>query len=201
MGSGARAQSIELETAEHDGTANVTLKKTGLYVWDTSGLQWVKLAADSSGNISATVTAGDLQIGAVELKDATTTNRAIINSDGSVDFREKPESGSGEALSNVDTSAYAASLVIKASAGKLFTVTGYSSKTSSQFVQLHDASSLPADTAVPKIIFTVPASSNFSFDLSKWGRYFSTGIVVCNSSTGPTKTIGSADCWFSVTYI
>jgi len=101
--------------------------------------------------------------------------------------------------SNINTSAYAASLVVKASAGKAFDVRGYNSLASAQFIQVHDAASLPADTAVPEETFTVPASSNFSITFPE-GKSFATGIVVCNSSTGPTKTIGAADCWFSVDF-
>lgn len=105
-------------------------------------------------------------------------------------------------LSVAYTSAgYAASLVAKASSGTLFGVWGYNSKGSAQFIQIHPAAALPADNAVPFFTATVPTAANFAFTFGDRGLSIANGIVVCNSSTGPSKTIGSADCWFVVAYL
>lgn len=101
---------------------------------------------------------------------------------------------------NATSAAYEASRVVKASAGVCYGLTGYNSKGSAQFIQLHDAAALPADTAVPAVILTVATVGNFSIDFGVYGRSFTKGIVICNSSTGPTKTIGGNDCWFDVQY-
>ena len=108
--------------------------------------------------------------------------------------------GSAQTAMNATTTAYAASLLAKASAGTLYYISGYNSNASAQFIQVHDAAALPADGAVPKLIMRVAATSNFAFISGSLGRYFANGIVVCNSSTGPTKTIGAADCWFDLQY-
>lgn len=103
-------------------------------------------------------------------------------------------------LSYSDSAAYVASQIAKAAPGTVFRISGYSSNAAAQFIQLHDAATLPADTAVPKIVFKVAAAGNFDYDFGEKGRYCGTGIVVSNSSTGPTKTIGVADTWFNIEY-
>jgi hypothetical protein len=106
------------------------------------------------------------------------------------------------ASSTASTTAYAASLVVKASAGRLFSVNGYNSKASTQFIQVHDAASLPSNSAVPLAILTVPATSNFSIDFGALGIPLSTGIVLAASSTGPTLTVDtSSDVWFQASYL
>lgn len=111
-----------------------------------------------------------------------------------------PEPSQENACANSDSIAYVASQIIKAGPGMLYRLVGYNSKASAQFIQLHDAAALPAEAAVPKEVITVAASSNFDIALGVYGRKFTVGIVVCNSSTGPTKTIGSADVWISAQY-
>ena len=102
--------------------------------------------------------------------------------------------------SNSTTTTLSASLIVKSSGGTLHMITGYNSSDNSQFIQVHNSSVLPANGVAPQVVFTVPGSSNFSFDLGIEGRYFSNGIVICNSSTAATKTIGSADCWIDAQY-
>jgi len=105
--------------------------------------------------------------------------------------------GAALGASLIASTAYEASHILKATPGTLISLVGYNSKTSAQFIQVHNLATLPAEAAVPSYVFTVPASSNFSLDIPISGAPFTAGIVVCNSSTGPTKTLGSNDCFFS----
>lgn len=99
------------------------------------------------------------------------------------------------------STALAASLVAKAAPGTVIMIKGYNSGPD-QFVQLHNTAALPLDAVVPMAVQKVFAGDNFSFVIPVCGLPpNSTGIVVCNSTTGPTKTIGAADCWFEVYYL
>lgn len=100
-----------------------------------------------------------------------------------------------EQLTRRNSTAYEASNILNKGVCDVLAVFGYNSG-GTQFIQLHDANSVPANGAVPAVVITVP-TGNFSIDLPLMGVPFNTGCVVCNSSTGPTKTIGAADCYFT----
>ena len=113
----------------------------------------------------------------------------------------RPVDASELGLTNDTSTAYEASSVTKASAGTVYGLTGYNSKTSAQFFQFFNSTTVPADATVPVITIRVAALSNFSIDFGVYGRRFSTGISWSNSSTGATKTIGSADMFVDVNYV
>lgn len=102
---------------------------------------------------------------------------------------------------NANSAGYVANLNVKNTNGVLFGITGYNSLASAQFIQVHDANILPADAAVPTLVFAVAASSNFSLDFGIKGRKFNNGIVICNSTTANTKTIGAANCFIDAQYV
>jgi hypothetical protein len=102
---------------------------------------------------------------------------------------------------NSRSQALEASRIVKAGAGTLFGFSGFNNG-ATQFILVFDAAgAVPADGAVPDVVVQAPASSNFSASWERFGRSFDRGIVICNSSTIATKTIGSANCWFDAQYV
>lgn len=100
---------------------------------------------------------------------------------------------------NYRSAAQEASALVKNAPGVMDGIAGYNAG-SAQFIQLHDATALPADGAVPAFCITVGATANFSIDFGAYGMAFKNGIVACNSSTAATKTIGSANVQFYARY-
>ena len=74
------------------------------------------------------------------------------------------------------------------------------SSTTAQFIQFFDASLVPADNAVPLPPFAITAGGSVSFTWTP-PRYFANGIVICNSTSQLTKTLGAADTLFDVQYV
>lgn len=101
-------------------------------------------------------------------------------------------------LPNANSRAVASSLVVKPDAGLLYGITV--SSTSAQFIQVFDLTAVPADGVVPLLTFAVTATNQLGV---AWipPRGFSNGIVLCNSSTQHTKTIGTATCIFDAQFL
>ena len=102
------------------------------------------------------------------------------------------------------TAAAAASLVVTPSSTtgqhlRCFDIVGYNNSVSDQYIHVYDAAALPAEGTVPLAVLLSAAGFQFSFSWSA-GRLFANGIVVCNSSTAITKTLGAANCLFDINY-
>ena len=113
---------------------------------------------------------------------------------------EALSSGAGSTDAAALDQALAASKVIKSSAGSLKSLSVYNSG-AAQFILIMNTASLPANGTVTLLYPPIPiaAASVIMLEFSR-PLVAGTGIVVCNSSTAPSKTIGSADCIFHGQY-
>lgn len=95
---------------------------------------------------------------------------------------------------------YVTNQVIATKAVKLVSLAVYNSG-AAKFIQLHETATLPADGAVPAYPPIAIAGTTFLvIDFGNAGVDFD-ALTICNSSTGPTKTIGAADCAIVATVI
>lgn len=99
-----------------------------------------------------------------------------------------------------NSAAQQASAIVKAAPGQLLFLHFYNANAAARWLQVFDSATLPADTAIPLLTFPVAIAGTFTLNLAPLGLLMAKGIVVCNSSTGPTKTIGAADSLFTVGY-
>lgn len=101
---------------------------------------------------------------------------------------------------DITSAALEASHIIRSSPGYLTHLTVYNDAASTQYYQLHNSAVVPPDGTVPVFVFAVASKATVSLPIGD-GLNFSVGIVVCNSSTAATKTIGSADSFFMGSFV
>lgn len=89
---------------------------------------------------------------------------------------------------------------VKTTDGWLYGFTFTNTNAAARFVQVFDAPSVPADGAVPLLAKSVAAGDAVGFS---WlpPRRFESGLVICNSTTQASKTIGTADSLFDAQYL
>lgn len=102
-----------------------------------------------------------------------------------------------------------ASAVVSAVPARVSKIIVINDNVAARYIQLFDSATVPADTAVPDLCVVVPADSTYVIDLPRTierrvaggvDRFplFETGVAICNSTTGATKTVGGADSQFYV---
>lgn len=99
-----------------------------------------------------------------------------------------------------NSAAQQASAIVKDAKGVLLFVHFYNANAAARWLQIFDSATLPADAVIPLFTVNVAAAGSYTLNLAPLGLVMNKGIVVCNSSTGPTKTIGAADSLFMVGY-
>jgi hypothetical protein len=93
-----------------------------------------------------------------------------------------------------------ASSIVVSGAHELYGFTVNNTKASAQYILVFDLAVLPSNGAVPDVSLTAAASTDKGV---VWlpARRMNQGVVIANSSTADSLTIGSADCFFDVQYL
>lgn len=172
---------------------------TSFYIGNLPPVKVIRITNNNSYNVPITVkailsyTVYDQSKGAGTYSYITNTPNVYLTPTGIYNDGSIQVGNSGSTLVN--------SVVIRSTETKLHSLIITNTSGSAQFIQLHNTTTLPADGATPFAITYIPANSTIKFPMNDcYGIALSTGCVVCNSSTAATKTIGSADCFFSYSY-
>lgn len=107
----------------------------------------------------------------------------------------------GSFPSNYTSSGYEKSAVVKTGRATLYGFTVRTSRTSAQWIQIHDRGAVPSSGNVPRFFFDIAAASTLFVMYGMLGRRFDSGCIIVNSTTDTTYTAGSADCWFDCQYV
>ncbi|HMC69891.1 MAG: hypothetical protein E6J20_18550 [Chloroflexi bacterium] len=102
---------------------------------------------------------------------------------------------------NATSPKLANSIIAASGVCRLYGFTATSTNVAAQFILCFDTNAVPAAGALPLFTVNVAAASPGSVYFGSVGRSFDHGIVLCNSTTQGTLTIGAADTLFDVQYV
>jgi hypothetical protein len=194
-------------------TTNSTLAtaNTNLLLIDTdlkNGTAKTQIVDGLNRTISSVVSADGYALEAAEQYAAVGED----NTNGVFAICTKPIANSSYSLSYASTSTLVTSLLVKASPGKIFKMSGFLNYSGTDgyqhYIHLHNATSLPANTAIP--LFSLPIDTRsssgpvkFEFEFAEeYGLYLNTGIVLAFSRTAGTLTISTDYTgWIQCSYI
>lgn len=104
-----------------------------------------------------------------------------------------PKSDNSQALAN--------SIIAASGQCRLLGFTVSSTRASGQFIQLFDQNTVPGNGAIPIISMDILTAAAKGVSWGSSGRWMNNGVVVCNSTTQGSLTIGAADTLFDVQYV
>lgn len=196
---GAKADAAVTNPAS---SASLVALLKGLLTRLTAGAASVtKLEDDAHASGDAGVQVLAVRRDTAAVSSGTTGDYEPLQTDSTGRLRTLVKRDTTDTLSVAVNTALAASLVVKASAGTLHSIVGYIASGESGWIQLHDATSAPADTAVPKFAYYVGAASAAQpVNIPLPGHVCSTGITLVWSTTGPTKTAGASKMMVAAYY-
>lgn len=99
------------------------------------------------------------------------------------------------------SAALSKSIVAASGAVRLFGFVATSTNVAAQFIQVFDLGAVPSNGAIPRFTLNVAAASFVAVSYGEVGCTFDRGIVICNSTTQGTLTLGAADTLFDVQYV
>jgi hypothetical protein len=105
---------------------------------------------------------------------------------------------------NATTPAFATSLIVKKTQGKLYGASVYNQNVAARFVLLFDAVSLPANGTAALATYGIGvagSTGNLGLYFGSVGRAFEQGIVIALSTTAGTLTLAGADMWCDAQFV
>jgi len=93
-----------------------------------------------------------------------------------------------------------ASLTVATAPCIVYAVRVFNSNAAARYFMMFNLAALPADATVPTDVPKQVLSKSSQEWIFPQGKRFSTGFVVCNSTTDVTKTIAGADSFIAVDY-
>ena len=178
----------------------MAINATSSLIYDENVLIYNKVSSDYSSSLIYGQTV------AINATSSLIYGKVASDYSSSLIYDELTSISASVAIFNANPSiyssvAYESGSLVNSGDCKFIKAWGYNSGASAQFIQIFNTGSFPTDAEVPLTIVRVATESNFNFDLGgTFGIDCPLGIVVCNSTTGPTKTSGAEDCWFNVAY-